>query len=57
MKPDVWGKFMWYTLHFIALDYSSKPSNTEKIEYREFFEKLHSVIPCYKCGINYIKHL
>lgn len=57
MKPDIWGKHFWYTIHFIALDYPEKPSNEDKRDFQTFFENLHKVIPCYKCSVNYIKHL
>lgn len=57
MKPDIWGSFMWYTIHFIALDYSSNPSASEKIDYKYYFQNLHKVIPCYKCAQHYIEHL
>lgn len=57
MKPDIWGKHFWYTIHFIALDYPEEPSNEDKRDFQMFFENLHKVIPCYKCSVNYIKHL
>ena len=57
MKPDIWGKFMWYSIHFIALDYSSNPSESEKIDYKYYFQNLYKVLPCYNCAQNYIEHL
>lgn len=57
MKPDIWGKHMWYTIHFVALAYPHNPSNEDKRQYQVFFENLHHVIPCYKCSVNYISHL
>ena len=57
MKPNIWGKHFWYTIHFIALDYPEEPSNEDKRDFQVFFENLHKVIPCYKCSVNYIKHL
>lgn len=57
MKPDIWGKHFWYTIHFIALDYPEKPNNEDKRDFQTFFENLHKVIPCYKCSVNYVKHL
>ena len=57
MKPDIWGKHFWYTIHFIALDYPENPNNEDKRDFQMFFENLHKVIPCYKCSINYVKHL
>ena len=57
MKPDIWGPFMWYIIHFIALDYNSNPSDEDKKQYKQFFENLHFVLPCYTCGLKYIEHL
>lgn len=57
MKPDIWGKHLWYSIHIIALDYPETPNNEDKRDYQIFFENLHKVIPCYKCSLNYIKHL
>ena len=57
MKPDIWGKHFWYTIHFIALDYPEKPNSEDKRDFQIFFENLHKVIPCYKCSVNYVKHL
>lgn len=57
MLPDVWGRFLWYSIHFIALDYPLKPSDEDRQSYKHFFETLWKVIPCYKCGQNYKRHL
>ena len=57
MKTDVWGKHMWYSIHFIALAFPENPTNEDKRNYQYFFENLHTVLPCYKCSVNYIKHL
>mgnify|MGYP001989144074 FL=1 len=48
---------MWYTIHFIALNYPEQPTSEDKRHFQVFFENLHMVIPCYKCSLNYIKHL
>ena len=57
MIPDTWGRYLWYSIHFIALDYSENPSNDDALKYKTFFENLGNVIPCYKCSVNYKKHL
>lgn len=57
MIPTVWGKHLWFSIHFIALDYPEFPE-TEHIEaYKQFFSNLWKVIPCYKCAVNYKRHL
>lgn len=57
MLPDIWGKHLWYSIHFIALDYPEQPSTNDRENYRTFFENLWKVIPCYKCSRNYQDHL
>lgn len=57
MHPDVWGRFLWYSIHFVALDYPENPSPQDRAKYKSFFENLGAVIPCYKCSVNYKRHL
>jgi hypothetical protein len=57
MKPEIWGRHMWYSIHFISLSYPDIPSTDDVRYYKSFFENLHQVIPCYKCSVNYVKHL
>ena len=57
MKPEIWGKHLWFSLHFIALDFPEDPSTEDVRHFKSFYENLHQVIPCYNCSINYIKHL
>ena len=56
MIPDIWGKHMWFSIHFIAQDYPIDPSPEDAKNYRVFFENLGNVLPCYKCGVNYNRH-
>lgn len=57
MKPDIWGRHMWFSIHFIALDFPEDPSTEDVRHFKSFYENLHHVIPCYKCSVNYIKHM
>jgi hypothetical protein len=57
MEPRVWGKYIWTSMHILALGYPDKPTQEEKENYKEFYVNLWKVIPCYKCSINYQKHL
>ena len=54
---DVWGPKLWTSIHYIALGYSSNPTEDERKNYRTFFMDLGNVIPCHKCSVNYKKHL
>ena len=57
MQPYIWGKYLWPSMHYIALGYPDIPSETDIINYYNFFSNLWQVIPCYKCSLNYQKHL
>lgn len=57
MKPDIWGKYLWISIHFIAMEYPHTPTNEDKRNYRVFFEQLRNVIPCVTCANNYADHL
>lgn len=54
---DAWGPQLWHSLHMIALNYPDKPSASDKLNYKLFFESLKDVIPCIACADNYAEHL
>lgn len=55
MDPNIWGKHMWTSIHFIALGYPDNPSESEKTSYASFFENLYKVLPCNTCS-NHLKN-
>jgi hypothetical protein len=57
LTPSVWGPPMWFTIHIIALGYSSKPTYGDKKAAKEFFESLQFLIPCPQCREHYKEHL
>ena len=57
MRPNIWGKYLWISIHFIAMEYPHNPTDEDKINYRRFFEQLRYVIPCVTCANNYTDHL
>lgn len=50
MDPNVWGRHMWASIHFISLAYPTNPSETDKATFKNYFEQLHKVLPCQKCS-------
>lgn len=54
MDPNIWGKHMWASIHFIALGYPDQPSESEKNNYKSFFENIYKVLPCNTCS-NHLK--
>lgn len=57
MKPELWGKHIWYTMHFVALNYPNQPSPEDRKRYQAFFESFQYVLPCSKCAEHYLKTL
>lgn len=49
MDPNVWGKHMWTSIHFIALAYPQSPTQVEQSDYSFFFNNLYKVLPCKSC--------
>jgi hypothetical protein len=57
MEPKIWGKYVWTSLHVIALGYPDQPSEKDKANYKQFYTTFWHVIPCQKCADNYHRHL
>lgn len=57
MKPTLWGKYMWMSIHLIALGYPNNPTQADKNAYFSYFNELYKVIPCEVCAKNYLQHL
>jgi Erv1 / Alr family len=57
MEPKIWGKYVWTSVHILALGYPDKPTPEDMQNYKTFYTDLWKVIPCHKCSINYKKHL
>lgn len=57
MPPDIWGRHLWMSIHFIALGYPMEPTDENQATYRDFYNDLWKVVPCYKCANNYKLHL
>lgn len=59
LKSDItcWGPSTWTFLHAVALSFPVDPTRKEKENYQDFFNKLHTVLPCSKCANNLQKKL
>lgn len=55
--PDSWGPHGWKFIHYTALGYPEKPTETDKLKYKKFYTSLCDVIPCILCRNNYVDHL
>ena len=57
IKPSVWGPPGWRFMHYVSLGYPEKPSDSEKQQYKVFYESLQHVLPCHTCAQNYKENL
>jgi hypothetical protein len=57
MQPELWGRHLWKSIHYIALGYPNYPTEIEAQNYMNFYLDFWKVIPCQKCAINYKKHI
>jgi hypothetical protein len=57
MNQNIWGPHLWFSLHTISFTYPLKPTNEDKINYKNFFLNLQNMIPCSVCKKNYKRHL
>ncbi len=57
ITPDVWGPYAWMFLGYVALGFPNNPSQDDHDTYRRFFTNIWKVLPCYKCALNYQRHL
>lgn len=57
MQPEIWGSHAWSTLHLFAIGYPKSPTYEDIVAYKNFYENFWKVIPCYKCSVNYRRHL
>lgn len=53
IEPQIWGKSIWETLHYVSMDYPEKPSPLEISRFFAFFESLMTVLPCETCREHY----
>ena len=44
-----WGGFVWGTIHEVAMGYPETPTETDKEEYKQFYDLLMKVLPCPVC--------
>mgnify|MGYP001292494814 CR=1 FL=1 len=56
MLTSIWGPGMWHFLHSMSFNYPVKPSDDDKINYRNFMLSLKNVLPCGKCRDNLKKN-
>jgi hypothetical protein len=50
--PNVFGPFMWATIHYICLAAPTTLSDSDKINYKNFFSILPAIMPCQSCGLH-----
>ena len=57
ISPLEWGVHGWKFLHHIAWGYPNPPTETDKMNYKQFFTIIGSLLPCYSCQEGYKESL
>ena len=57
INKNIWGKHMWFMLHYISLAYPNNPTNNDKEKYKAFFYLIKDVLPCKICSNHYKENL
>jgi len=57
IDPDIFGPFLWASIHLICLGAPDKLNGTQQEMYKAFFQNLPNIIPCESCGENMKKNL
>lgn len=57
IKPKIWGPHGWKFMHYVSLGYPDKPSESDKMNYKQFYYSLQNILPCEKCAQNYMKNI
>lgn len=55
--PKIWGPPAWTFLHTVTLNYPKCPSNSDKQNYKNFFNNLENILPCDTCRRHFKNHL
>jgi hypothetical protein len=57
ISPKYWGRGAWVFLHSVTMAYPDNPTDSDKLNYKNFFSSIKHILPCQKCRVNYSKHL
>jgi|TARA_Y100000385_G_C13065772_1_gene626605 hypothetical protein len=50
MEPKIWGKYIWKSIHYIALGLPINPTSKDKEIYFDFYMNLVHLLPCQTCS-------
>jgi hypothetical protein len=56
LNTSVWGPCIWFFLHSVSFNYPLKPTEEDKVNYRNFILNLKNILPCGKCRKNLVKN-
>ena len=57
MFTNQWGPHAWVFLHSISFQYPEKPTQKDKLIYKNFFESIQDILPCPKCKAHYSENI
>lgn len=48
-NPAIWGPNLWRSIHYIAINYPTQPTQEDKKCHAEFILNLQCILPCFSC--------
>jgi hypothetical protein len=57
LMTHIWGPSFWHSLHCVSFNYPVLPTETDKQNYKIFFQSLSNVLPCCDCRDHYTEHI
>ena len=52
----LWAKYLWTSIHVVALGYPEVVDDRVRAHYKEFYKSIGAVLPCPKCRVGYAKN-
>ena len=57
MLPEIWGRSVWESMHYIAAAYPIHPTKSERKAYCMYYKSLINVLPCKSCSVSFKKFM
>lgn len=57
LAPTAWGPHVWAAIHVICLGAPDRIDDVDREVYRNFFDRLSYVLPCYSCQVHLRENL
>src|SRR5574343_1136900 len=56
VKPCMWGPIQWTFLHILSFNYPDNPTDTDKLNMKNYLMSLGNVLPCEECRTHFFEN-